>query len=672
MNKLFNIFAAGVLLAGMTSCEDWLEMPSESKADSESVFTTISRADMTVAGCYGKLHSQELGYQLLEGTDEIASKESNSKYNVANYDFTNLSGMLSSTYTQMYASIEYANVALKNLDKVPVSSTADQIHLDGLRGEALAVRAYAYWNLLRFYGDVPYNDRPTAELTTFESSRVSRDTIYDHCVRDLQEAVQLLPWRSETYLDTPERFTKNSAYGILARVALYAAGYSLRWDLNTVPYNNSTVRIAQRDDQARIRELYQIAADACRAVISKGENSLLANYDQIYRDLCTKQFNNETMFEYGWYGANSIDCRTGYTNTIPGTGTSTTLGKPGSQMMAMPTFYFEFEDGDQRRDVSVCNYGLKLGGTDAYQMNTFAGMGVGKYRINWKADRGSSDSRRDINWPMLRYADVLLMYAEALNELNNGPTGEAISAVKQVRMRAFRNDEAKAGNIPTNYQDFRDFIIQERKLELNGEGLRRSDLPRWGVQYEVLMAEKAKLVQLANREGRYANVPQYWAFNITTGPKLSDPNIALPHIEVTEADLDIIGVSAADKENLHILNNNTKGTAKCTLYEADGKVYLNQSLVPAGAKDVAAVEYTLLNMWSINTLTQKGNLSTKDVTVMTADGESTIATNNPWITGNTGLFYGLTKNKTELMPFNQTNIMDVNPGLAGQQHPGYN
>lgn len=72
-------------------------------------------------------------------------------------------------------------------------------------------------------------------------------------------------------VDTPERFTKNSAYGILARVALYAAGYSLRWDLNTVPYNAGTVEIAQRSDAARIKELYQIAADACKAVITKGK-----------------------------------------------------------------------------------------------------------------------------------------------------------------------------------------------------------------------------------------------------------------------------------------------------------------------------------------------------------------------------------------------------------------
>lgn len=666
MKKIFNIMGAALLLGTLTtSCEDWLEMPSESKADSESVFATVSRADMTVAGCYTSLHHQELGYQLLEGTDESASKESNSKYNVSNYDYTNLTGMLSNVYTSMYKSIEYANVCISKLGKVPVSSEADRIHVNGLMGEALAVRAYAYWNLVRFYGDVPFNERPTSELNTFESSRVSRDTIYDHCVRDLQKAVELLPWRSESYLSTPERFTKNAAYGILARVALYAAGQSLRWNLDQVPYDNSTVRIDRRYDQKRVRELYQIAADACLAVIQKGENDLVSNYDQLFRDLALKQYNSETMFEYGWYGANSIDCRTGYVNGLPGSGESLTLGKPGSQMMAIPTFYFEFEDGDQRRDVSVCNYALILNKAgDTYRMNTYAGMGVGKYRINWKSEIGASNSRRDINWPILRYSDVLLMYAEALNELNNGATDEAVKAVKKVRMRAFRNDEAKAGAIPTGHDEFLDFIIQERKLELSNEGLRRTDLTRWGIQYEHLMAEKAKLVQLCKREGRYADVAPYRAFRITSTPKLQDPNIALPYIDVKESDLSQMDLTADQISDLHILNSASKGSVKCKFYEAGGNFYFNSSLVPAGV-DAEEVEYTVLNMFSINTATQKGNLSVTKVTGVSDE--------NTWITNSTGtgIFYGLTKNKTELMPFHQTAIMDVNPGLAGQQHPGY-
>ena len=633
-------------------------MPSESKADSSTIFSTVSRAEMTVMGAYSSLHTQELGYQLLMGTDECASTESNSKYNVANYDYTNTSGMLSKTYTEMYKAIEYSNVCIKNLPGMSVDES-EQAKVNALLGESLAIRAYAYWNIVRFYGDVPYTDVPTSDLTTFSSSRVSRDTIYDHCIADLQRAIELLPWRSEGMVETPERFTKNAAYGILARVALYAAGYSLRWDLNTVPYNASSCRIAQREDQTRVRELYQIAADACKAVITKGENSLMEDYDEIFRDLGNQRYNNETMLEFGWYGANSSDVRTGYTNGIPTSGTDNdVLGKGGCQMIAMPTFYFEYEEGDQRRDVSICNYGLRLStGNNAYQMNTFAGMGVGKYRINWKNSRGTSDSRRDINWPLLRYSDVLLMYAEALNELNNGATSEAVDAVREVRMRAFRNDEAKVGDIPTGYEDFKNYIIQERKLELSNEGLRKSDLARWGILVDYLTAEKEKLVQLAKREGKYANVEVYRAYKLSAVPTLNDPTIALPYIPMTEEEVASI-LTDEELATLHVLNSGASGAVVKDFYEdADGNVYYTEQ------PGTTAVEYTILNMFSINTIKQKGNLSVEDV-----EG---VSSNNPWITGTSGVYYGMKKNMVEILPFNTTNIIDVNPGLAEQQHPCY-
>lgn len=651
----------GVALSlGLSSCQDWLDMPSESKADSGSIFETMSRAEMTVVGAYKYLHTQELGYQLLMGTDECLSTESNSKYDVSNYNYTNLTSMLSGTYTKMYQSIEYSNVCIAGIPGM----SGDEKMRNQLLGEALAIRAYAYWNLVRFYGDVPYSARPTSELTTFASSRVSRDTIYDRCIADLQKATELLAWKSEGLVPTTERFTKNAAYGLLARVALYAAGYSLRWDLET--YDKASLRIAQRDNQARIKQLYQIAADACEKVIKKKENSLLPKYDQLYRDLANQNYNAETMFEYGMFGSQAEDVRTGYTNGIPTSGTSGVLGKCGSQMLASPTLYFEFEPGDQRRDVSVINHGLVMSSSsDSYQLSTYAGMGVGKYRINWKKERGSSDSRRDMNWPLLRYADVLLMYAEALNELNGAPTPEAIDAVKQVRMRAFNNDESKIGSIPTSQAEFRDFIIKERKLELNNEGLRKTDLMRWGIHYDHLTAEKARIIQLCKHEGKYADVKQYWAYNKNGvgKPGFEDPTISLAHIELSEEEVASLGLSAANMTALHTLNKATNVTA--TLYEADGKVYLSQAEAPAGAK---AVDYTIINMWGINTVKQKGNLAVVD---NTDESKGMISSNNTWFTGSTGIFYGMKKNMTEIMPFHATAIIDVNPGLAGQQHPAY-
>lgn len=658
MKTTKHIFGIIAIFSLFIACQDWLDMPSESKADSSSIFASINRAEMTVVGAYPFLHTQELGYQLLMGTDESGSTESNSKYVMSNYDYTNLTGMLNSTYTTMYKAIEYANVCIANLPNMKANSDAEQHKINALLGESLAIRAYAYWNLVRFFGDVPFSLTPTSELTTFSSSRVSRDTIWDQCVADLQQAIELLPWKSEGMVATAERFTKNSAYGILARVSLHGAGYSLRWDLSTVPYNQSTVKIAKRDDPARVRELLQIAVDATKAVIQRNENQLLDDYDQVFRDLALKQYNNESMFEYGWYGPNSVDVRTGYTNGVPTSGTSATFGKGGPQMVAMPTLYFEFDDADQRRDVAVCNFGILS--NDDLQMSTYIGNCVGKYRIDWMKDRGATDSKRNINFPLLRYSDVLLMHAEALNELNNGPTADAINAFSAVRLRAFRNDASKIGTIPTSYEGFKEAIIKERKLELSNESLRKTDLTRWGILYEHLTAEKEKLYQLARREGAYEDVDVYRAYKTVKGV-MQNPIVAVPYLSMSDADIAALNLSADEMTTLNTLNASNKGYLEKSFYEdkSNGNLYFSEASIPAGA-EVTETTYTILNMFGSHSVKQKGGLSVEDV-----EG---LASKNEWIER---MFYALEKNKVEILPFNTSNIIDVNPGLAGQQHPCY-
>lgn len=132
---------------------------------------------------------------------------------------------------------------------------------------------------------------------------------------------------------------------------------------------------------------------------------------------------------------------------------------------------------------------------------------------------------------------------------------------------------------------------------------------------------------------------------------------------MTEQDLVDMGLNEEALQIMHTLNNGSKGALKTNFYEADGKVYFKKEDVPAGAGKVEEVEYTILNMFSINSIKQKGNLCVEDV-----EG---ISSNNAWITGKTGVFYGMKKNMVEILPFNTTNIIDVNPGLAGQQHPCY-
>lgn len=276
-------------------------------------------------------------------------------------------------------------------------------------------------------------------------------------------------------------------------------------------------------------------------------------------------------------------------------------------MAALPTYYFEFEEGDVRRDVTIANYAITAQST--HQMNTYANHTIGKYRVNWKADGGVSAAQRDINWIHLRYADLLLMYAEAENELNNGPTAVAKGMYEKVRLRAFQNDQSKIGETPTTYADFKNAIIQERKLELGFEGWRRTDLIRWGILYEKLTETKQDLLDMANHTGKYADIDRFRAYKITDAKSFNDPTVALDFISF-QAQPD-------DAQRTELTNQG----------------------------------YTVLDMYGSTAAFFNNKFAADEV----------------WVRN---IFRGLEKNKVELFPLN-TSTIDNNPGLRGQQHPLY-
>lgn len=604
MKNIINIVVMLAIAMSFTACQDWLDMESESKFDNATVFENVDRAEMAVIGCYTSIFNRELYYQLGMGTDECISTEgdTNSKNQVANYVF-NTSNIPTSTYTAMYAGIEYANICIKKLSAMEGSSEAEKKKINMLLGECYAIRGMNYLNIVRFFGDVPYSTIPVEDAGTFFSSRVSRDIIMDGSVQDLQKAVELLPWQGEGMVTSVERFTKNSAYGILARVALYAAGYSLRWDLNT--YDPGSVKMAQREDAARIKELYGIARDACKAVVDRGENDLI-DYETVFRDLVNGRYNKESMLEYGQYGNDVNGSAIGYTNGMF-CHTTCMFEKATPAMTALPTYWYDFEDGDVRRDVTLCNYGIA--GDNTRQMSAYSSMSIGKFRVTWKKGVGTAINKRDINWPFLRYSDVLLMYAEAENELNKGITPTAKWAYEKVRLRGFKNNASKIGATPSSYQAFRDAIINERKLELGFEGMRRTDLVRWGIHFEVLTQAKQNVIDMANHTGKYANIDRFRAYKKEKATSFEDPVVAVSYIGYKSEP------TADEKAKL----------------KTDG--------------------YTLLDMYSNVSLHYTQKLEPKAT----------------WVQS---IFRGLEKNKVELLPLNSETI-DTNTGLKGQQHPLY-
>lgn len=602
MKRIVIIVGIACLLS-TGACKKFLDLPSQSDYDSSNIFENADRVEMALLGAYTSVFNSELYYQFGMGTDECFSTEgeTNSKNQVSNYVYTPATSP-SSTYTAMYSGVEQVNVLIKNIPLMQPETETEKKKLDMLLGESLAIRAKNMLNVVRYFGDVPFPRIPVVDAGSFSSSRVSRDTILDGCIEDLQKAITLLPWKGESGLSV-ERISKNAAYGLLARTALYAAGYSLRWDLNS--YAESSVQLNRRSDQGRIQQLYQIARDACKAAVERGENNLI-DYETIFRNLINGKYDNESMLEYGQKGADRNDAQIGYTNGFF-SHTNSFYGKAQPAMAAFPTYYFEFEAGDSRRDVTIASYSITS--DSKHQMNTYASNTIGKFRVNWKAEKGIAVNKRDINWIELRYADILLMYAEAENEINQGPTAVAKDLYEQVRLRAFKNDRSKIGLTPSSYQGFKDAIIQERKLELGFEGWRRTDLIRWGILFEKLTLTKQELLDLAAHKGKYAQVDLFRAYKTTPANTFNDPLVVQEFISFKEA--------------------------------------------PDAVKraELTAQGYTLLDMYS-------------NQSIFFANALTPTAT---WVNN---IYRGLEKNKVELVPLS-TSTIDNNPGLAGQQHPLY-
>lgn len=625
MKKIIVYISIIALAVNMSSCSDFLDLPSKSKTDSQSVFSTIDKAEMAVLACYTGVWMQDAWYKAQNGTDEMWSTESNSNANnyAANYVLNDQS-CPTGIYTTSYSSIERCNSCLKGLRNMSLTGsdeTKRQIYI----GECLAVRATCFLNLIRYFGDVPYPTIPVLDMSTFSSSRVDRDTIYDGIIADLQEAIKVLPWYSEGFFSTPERISKNAAYGLLARTALYAAGYALHWDLKT--YDKSTLIVRRSLDESRVKNLYTIADQACKAVIDKGENSLLPKFETIFRSLNEGGVYNpkEVMFEYAEYG-NTTNGRVGYTNGLCIHASNALYGKTLPLQLIQPTFYLSFDANDTRRDVTVGNYSIDNAGNDIAV--PYGALNLGKWRCNWKASARTATLKTDVNWPILRYSDVLLMYAEAENYLNNGPTVAAKTAFEEVRLRAFSGDKTKIGTTPSTNDAFLKAIVKERSFELATEGWRRTDLIRWNLLDETLTNTKENTQKIAKREAPYDQLTTYRAYKQQTSTAWKDPLVALTYI-----DFDHI----PSAEELSALSTQYGGT------------------------------WTWVNMFLTPNIAGKTNSGIAGQSKIIGYKEN----NNVMPAWITELYRGYIKNQVELYTLSTTAIIDINPGLAGQQHPAY-
>lgn len=669
----------------MTSCSDWLEMEAYTSDDIETTFSDEVRADKFVQGCYHGLIHNEMYYQLGMGETVMHSCEdgstNNSKYMMCNYKFDALiPATVTTIYKEQYRIIEATNIAISNLSKMPETEKRNQ-----LLGEAICIRAFCYLNLIRIYGDIPAVYTPLEEMdpndeNTFYPKRSSRDEIYDKVISEVQSVIDWLPWFEESDYQTPERITKQGAYALLARLALYAGGYSLRWNLET--NDPATLKMARRDDATRVKELYQIADNACFQIINHGSNSLvqahedMSGFQYLWYNHCQRNFaatNTEILWETAQYGDVTNSQFTTYAQ--PGS----RGGKYGSlkaMQFMLPTYYLSFNPKDTRRDVSCTSYSiyfLEKGSANDTWVDvgtTYSCIMPGKFRLSWCV-APQSNKQRNLDIPIFRYADVLLMYAETQNYLNNGPTQAAKNALQEVRNRAGVGEEL---TIPNEQEAFDDAIVQERKWEFATEFTLRTDLIRMNRLAKELAKTKQAMKDLSDRKNEYANIPTYrlYKFHIDA-QEYGDKFLAVDYIDLTDpSEIEVVKSVPTAKEE----------------YDAFQEKILN--IVKAHNIEVSnGDKWYPVNMFEAYTSTFNGNsrkmvgfragfntLQIGKIIYTLPTGSAENGGKYPtWIEsadGSDGLYYGFQENKSELCPFAAKSpghpLVD-NPNLT--QLPGY-
>lgn len=522
---IYSILMVGAVSTAslISSCSKYLTETPQAAFSQQAAFGNVSLATDVVMGVYAKL-TGDSGYgirvsmyypydndEMLGAPNSTAALDGDRR-DISRYGATASNAQIESPFEGLYTGIERANICIKYIPLMPQytsGTTADQAALKRLLGEVLTLRAQFYFELIRNWGDLPAQFVPSADMPTLVIPKTDRDVIYDHLLNDLLTAEPLLPWRTDAGVTRDERITKGVAKGLRARLALFRGGYALR--------NDSKI-VERRTDYLKY---YQIAKDECADVIASNAHSLNPSYQALWKNyVCahTLDPNGEIMFEVAMAGGSGIsDSKLGYYNgprltnaaSAATTGTITTYGN--STLLVLPTYFYSFDPNDTRRDVTIAPYYFNLDGSKVLQK--LVGMFDGKFRRDWISNPSFNTSSSfltqyfGLNWPILRYSDILLMYAEADNEINvTGPSANGIAYFNLVRNRGFGG--AATGTTPTTHDAFFTAIQNERYFEFGGEGIRKFDLIRWNLLNTNLTTTRANLALMMNKQGVYANLPQ--------------------------------------------------------------------------------------------------------------------------------------------------------------------
>lgn len=471
-------------LVGMslTSCkDDFLTIVPETELSSVVFFKTEADFQQAVNAAYvplrtivndrawllGEMHSDNTYYSrnpLFGATEQ--------QEDIADFAVPTANGVTSNVhvlnqYRQDYLIIARANQVLSQIDGVEFDAQKKA----NIKGQAQFLRAYAYFELIRYFEQVPLHLEPVPNRQEAALPLATRDEIFNQIIKDAQEAIQLLPLKS---VQEAGRATSGAARTLLANVYI---------------------------NQKKWAE----AETLLKEVVNSNEYALMPTYAEAFPGNASNKNNIESVFEVQFLeGAAGLNGNFIYqflprpispTEIVTITGTSNPQPLDGEgNNTPTPDIIAAYEEGDLREDASI-GYITLAGSARSNKVYPY---------IKKFAKPHALHNNHGTNWPVYRYSEVLLFLAEALNE--QGKDGEAVPYLNQVRKRA------GLGDFPGG--DLKEAIFKERRVELAFENKRWFDLVRTGRAIAVITAYGNRIK--ANPQAYYypeGTAPRGNAFN---------------------------------------------------------------------------------------------------------------------------------------------------------------
>ena len=506
----YSKYILSYVIAGLTflSC-DLMDQPAKSSFEDAEVFSnaTLTRYSLNaIYESYTIMASYRTDYFYYYGLNTDIEMVGNrgstpdDRTRITQYDITPNNYLLDNASDQYLFSgnmrgIERANICIQGLKEY--GDVDNNPELGALYGEALVARALLYIDLMNVYGEVPARFTPITKETIY-LPKADKDVLYKQLLSDLETAAKYLSYQQ----DVITKPGKALANGLYARIALQAAGYSLRPDEGKVNTGDAGTVRKSRDPQLQASVLYPKALKALEDVIEHGNLSLYENFEDLWKSYCNLETQYGKEIIYGLPFSNSRGqhiTQNGVPNEKYGHGS-------GGRNGVSPTLYFRYDKDDTRRDVTCCPFSYDKNGVADPTVANPARWYYGKFRFDWMETQPLKDNNAEdgAKYTYMRYADILLMAAEIANELDD--LDKAKEYMKPVLGRAFHN-ESKVNaylNRLADKEAFFEAIKDQRAFEFAGEMLRRADLIRWGILKKALDEVKEEIRALQQLSGKFS------------------------------------------------------------------------------------------------------------------------------------------------------------------------